>query len=145
MPMSSTCYSSSSLTHSFARNQITTCYNIPRCHFRVSAFANAETTIKRRAAAAANLYEILRVSETASRNEIKTAYRSLAKRFHPDASTLESDGCDFMEIHKAYATLSDQTARDRYDASIGADGSRRGSSFVGKSKMTRRWETDQCW
>ncbi|OVA19715.1 DnaJ domain [Macleaya cordata] len=103
----------------------------------------------------ANLYEILRVKETASPVEIKTAYRSLAKRIHPDAATSESDSRDFMEIHKAYTTLSDPTARARYDLSIGAAGIRRfgnrsssssssSGGFVGQTQ-TRRWETDQCW
>jgi DnaJ-class molecular chaperone len=45
-----------------------------------------------------SLYEMLRVKWTTSPTEIKTAY-------HPDA--VQSDGQDFMEIHNAYATLSD--------------------------------------
>ncbi|KAL5972345.1 hypothetical protein ACLOJK_041598 [Asimina triloba] len=86
-----------------------------------------------------NLYEILRVEETASPIEIKTAYRSLAKRFHPDAG---SDGRDFMEIHEAYETLSDPTARALYDLSIRR---RRFRFRPGFRPPTKRWETDQCW
>ncbi|XXG72430.1 hypothetical protein AAC387_Pa07g1526 [Persea americana] len=89
---------------------------------------------------AANLYEVLRVKKTASPIEIKTAYRSLAKRFHPDAG---SDGRDFMEIHEAYATLSDPTARALYDHSIGS--MRQFVEFAENRFRTRRWETDQCW
>ncbi|XP_058112985.1 chaperone protein dnaJ 11, chloroplastic-like [Magnolia sinica] len=88
----------------------------------------------------ANLYQILRVKETASPIEIKTAYRTLAKRFHPDVG---SDGSDFMEIHDAYATLSDPTARSHYDLSIRAG--RRFRLRPDDRLMTRRWETDQCW
>ncbi|KAG9448793.1 hypothetical protein H6P81_008758 [Aristolochia fimbriata] len=102
---------------------------------------------------AANLYEILQVKETASPVEIKTAYRSLAKRFHPDATSQVSDGRDFIQIHDAYATLSDPMARAQYDRSIGQssfpmDSRRRYASASAWNDMTfrtRRWETDQCW
>ncbi|XP_058114748.1 chaperone protein dnaJ 11, chloroplastic-like [Magnolia sinica] len=89
-----------------------------------------------------NLYDVLRVKQTASPIEIKTAYRALAKRFHPDTG---SDGRDFIQIHEAYATLSDPTARSLYDRSM-----ERGLRFDGRDRSgpafrTRRWETDQCW
>ncbi|KAK3427425.1 hypothetical protein EUGRSUZ_F03659 [Eucalyptus grandis] len=67
-----------------------------------------------------SLYEVLRVERTASPTEIKGAYRTLAKLYHPDAlSPVEagSDGRDFLEIHDAYATLSDPSARALYDLS----------------------------
>lgn len=100
----------------------------------------------------ASFYEVLRVKQTASSVEIKAAYRSLAKRYHPDAApsaAAESDGRDFILIHNAYETLSDPTARALYDLSLGFVRERR-SSFecytysVGR-RPTRRWETDQCW
>lgn len=90
----------------------------------------------------ANLYEVLRIKETASQTEIKAAYRTLAKRFHPDAG---SDGQDFMEIHEAYATLCDPTARALYDRSIGGAAGRFRFSASENRFQTRRWETDQCW
>ncbi|XP_010552334.1 PREDICTED: chaperone protein dnaJ 11, chloroplastic [Tarenaya hassleriana] len=93
---------------------------------------------------AESLYEVLKVKETASLTEIKTAYRSLAKVYHPDAAS-ESDGRDFMEIHKAYATLSDPTARTLYDLSLGARRRRVIVGRAGRVYTTRRWETDQCW
>ncbi|XP_021908738.1 chaperone protein dnaJ 11, chloroplastic-like [Carica papaya] len=88
-----------------------------------------------------SLYEVLRVKETASFTEIKTAYRSLAKVYHPDAS--ESDGNDFIQIHNAYATLSDPTTRMRYDLSLVTD--RRPKARYSRAYPTRTWETDQCW
>lgn len=100
---------------------------------------------------AASLYEVLRVKQTASPLEIKTAYRSLAKMYHPDASPLQSDGRDFIQIHNAYETLSDPAARAVYDLSLGAGGRRSYAYSSGGVRgrsgyaTTRRWETDQCW
>ncbi|XP_002530622.2 chaperone protein dnaJ 11, chloroplastic [Ricinus communis] len=99
---------------------------------------------------AMSLYEILRIKQTASLMEIKTAYRSLAKLYHPDAAVredVETDGRDFMEIHNAYETLSDPAARALYDLSLDAASRRRRPAvgFTGGYYPTRRWETDQCW
>uniref|UniRef100_A0A2P2PKD9 J domain-containing protein n=1 Tax=Rhizophora mucronata TaxID=61149 RepID=A0A2P2PKD9_RHIMU len=97
---------------------------------------------------APSLYEILRVNKSASQTEIKTAYRSLAKLCHPDAiAQEESDGRDFIEIHNAYETLSDPTARALYDLSLASSywQTRRPVGFSGGVYPTRRWETDQCW
>ncbi|KAK9691530.1 hypothetical protein RND81_09G202600 [Saponaria officinalis] len=100
-----------------------------------------------------SLYEVLRVKHNASKLEIKSAYRSLAKIYHPDvtpASSIETDECDFLQIHSAYETLSDPAARAVYDLSLGsstrynAAASFRGYSS-GRRRPTRRWETDQCW
>lgn len=98
-----------------------------------------------------SLYGVLRVEPTATLREIKTAYRTLAKVYHPDLSAERTaDGQDFIEIHNAYATLSDPAARAVYDLSL-AGSSRRtktasfGFSAGGGFYPSRRWETDQCW
>ncbi|XP_031396829.1 chaperone protein dnaJ 11, chloroplastic-like [Punica granatum] len=97
------------------------------------------------------LYEVLNVMSTASQSEIKAAYRRLAKLYHPDSASLESDGGrDFIVIHEAYATLSDPASRARYDLSIVAAGATHfGYSASGAAtselRFSRRWETDQCW
>ncbi|KAJ4886497.1 Chaperone DnaJ-domain superfamily protein [Raphanus sativus] len=113
---------------------------------------NAEPAVTEtaRRRAWSSLYELLRVDETASLPEIKTAYRSLAKVYHPDAASVESaDGRDFMEIHRAYATLADPTTRAIYDSTLGARRRRVHAGAMGRTgrayATTRRWETDQCW
>ncbi|XVF03560.1 hypothetical protein REPUB_Repub05bG0004200 [Reevesia pubescens] len=110
-----------------------------------ASFKSATVTDNKNAAlavaVAGSLYEILKVERTASLNEIKTAYRSLAKVYHPDAMGSSSDGRDFMEIHKAYETLSDPTARAMYDMGLLA----RARRVRTRVYPTRRWETDQCW
>ncbi|KAM6579175.1 hypothetical protein CsatA_002949 [Cannabis sativa] len=99
-----------------------------------------------------SFYDVLRVKHNASQTEIKMAYRNLAKLYHPDVAEDEddsiSDGLDFIEIHNAYATLSDPSARAMYDLSLGNHFQRSplsSSSSYGFTSSTRRWETDQCW
>jgi len=60
-------------------------------------------------------YEILGVSRDAPESEIKSAFRRLARQYHPDVSQ-ETDAEErFKEINEAYAVLSNQEKRDAYD------------------------------
>lgn len=60
-------------------------------------------------------YEILGVSKTASGDEIKSAFRKLAKKYHPDVSKEENAAEKFKEAQEAYAVLSDENKRKQYD------------------------------
>ena len=60
-------------------------------------------------------YEVLGVSKDASQDEIKSAFRKLAKKYHPDVCK-EADAADkFKEAQEAYAVLSDENKRKQYD------------------------------
>ncbi len=62
-----------------------------------------------------DLYEVLGVPRSADNKEIKSAYRRLARQYHPDVSD-EADAEDkFKEITAAYEVLSDDATRARYD------------------------------
>src|SRR5512138_3543486 len=66
-------------------------------------------------------YETLGVSKTASEDEIRSAFRKLARKYHPDvAKDKKSAEEKFKEINEAYEVLGDAEKRKKYDA-LGAN------------------------
>ena len=68
-------------------------------------------------------YEVLGVSKTATHEELKNAYRKLAKKYHPDANPDNKKEAEakFKEVNEAYENLSDPQKRKMYDQ-FGFDG-----------------------
>ena len=66
-------------------------------------------------AAKRDYYEVLGIQKGASDDEIKRAYRSLAKKYHPDLNKEPGAEEKFKEINEAYETLSDPQKKARYD------------------------------
>ena len=63
-----------------------------------------------------DLYELLGVARNASKSEIKSAYRKMAKKYHPDLNQGDDEAQEhFKKINIAYEVLSDQEKRDKYD------------------------------
>ena len=63
-----------------------------------------------------NYYEILGVAANAPADEIKMAFRRLARRYHPDVNPNDKSAEEkFKQINEAYDTLSDETKRQQYD------------------------------
>ena len=65
-------------------------------------------------------YEILGVKRGASDSEIKSAYRKLARKYHPDVNKTKEAEAKFKDINEAYEVLGDKAKRQRYD-SLGAN------------------------
>lgn len=65
-----------------------------------------------------NYYDILEISKSADADEIKKAYRRLARKFHPDVNNDPFAEEHFKEIIQAYETLSDVAKRKSYDLTI---------------------------
>lgn len=66
-------------------------------------------------------YDVLGVSKTATDEEIKKAYRTLAKKYHPDVNKEPDAAEKFKEVQEAYDVLSNPTKRENYDR-FGHDG-----------------------
>merc|ERR1711879_385647 len=64
---------------------------------------------------AKSLYETLEVSENSSADEIKKAYRKLARKYHPDVNKDKDAEEKFKEINAAYEVLSDAEKKQQYD------------------------------
>lgn len=60
-------------------------------------------------------YEVLGVSKNATKDEIRSAYRKLAKQYHPDLNHSPDAPKKFEEVQEAYDVLSDDEKRQRYD------------------------------
>lgn len=60
-------------------------------------------------------YDVLGISKSASQDEIKKAYRSLAKKYHPDVSKEKDAETKFKEVQEAYDVLNDSNKKAQYD------------------------------
>lgn len=79
-------------------------------------------------------YEVLEVGRSASEEEIKRAYHRLALQYHPDKNKSEEAAERMRQINEAYQTLSDPSARARYDVARTAPQPGRRSAATGYAR-----------
>ena len=75
-------------------------------------------------------YEVLGVTKSASEEEIKSAYRKLARKYHPDIDKSAGAAEKFKEVSEAYQVLSDSSKKKTYDQ-FGHDAFSRGAGASG--------------
>ncbi|MCT3583666.1 DnaJ domain-containing protein, partial [Levilactobacillus brevis] len=81
--------------------------------------------------AQSDLYGVLGVAKDASQDEIKKAYRKLAKKYHPDLNKAPDAAEKFKEVQDAYDVLGDEQKRANYDQYGSADGAQGGFGGFG--------------
>ena len=67
-------------------------------------------------------YAVLGVTRESSEDEIRSAYRKLARQYHPDVNTADEASVRFREVTEAYEVLADPQRRQRYDMFGSTDG-----------------------
>ena len=95
----------------------------------------------------ANLYALLQLSPGASRNDLRQAFRTLSKLYHPDTTRLPAVEAEqaFQRLRQAYAVLSDPEARRRYDAQLGQQVRARSAAAPAPPGQLRPQERPQDW
>ncbi|KAA8537513.1 hypothetical protein F0562_027121 [Nyssa sinensis] len=137
-----------------------TCVRFRSSTPRVSASCASAEKARIHIASPASLYEVLGIQMGATCQEIKGAYRRLARVLHPDVASngqKDTSADEFMKVHAAYATLSDPQKRADYDRTLFMWRKQLSSQFAMSSSSTvamssrfsgykrPTWETDQCW
>lgn len=93
-----------------------------------------------------NFYEVLEVSENASQEVIDKAYRTLAKKYHPDIQPVNKlfwAETKLKELNEAYEVLSNPSSREKYNLKIGLDSNDNFAMYSENIKLKRELENEK--
>uniref|UniRef100_A0A915J3B8 J domain-containing protein n=1 Tax=Romanomermis culicivorax TaxID=13658 RepID=A0A915J3B8_ROMCU len=109
-------------------------------HFHATRIRHFSASTSKISTSNNNYYEILGVTSEATPQEIKTAYYTLCKQFHPDITNekdFDKAVVNFLVIGEAYECLSNKEARAEYDKRLGIFGPM-GNADLGPRTRTQR-------
>lgn len=87
-------------------------------------------------------YKILEISINATKDDIKKAFRSLAKKYHPDRNPDDKDALKkFQEVNEAYEVLSNEDSRKEYDKKISSFKQGNNKQTTSKNNRTNNEKT----
>lgn len=84
-----------------------------------------------------NYYKVLQIDKTASCEEIKKAYRTLSRKYHPDNAGEESRNL-FDQVQEAYEVLGDEEKKAAYDRQLAGEGVNRQSEKIRKESKQQK-------
>ena len=85
-----------------------------------------------------NPYQVLGISNSAGKDEIRKAYRKLARKFHPDSNPGNKQAEDkFKEINDAYVILSDEKKKAEYDRGTATQDNRTDNNMFTKANAQK--------
>lgn len=90
-----------------------------------------------------NYYKILELKSTATKEEIKKAYRKLALEFHPDRNKSPNAHDKFIEINESYLILYDDDAREKYDREFKSHFAKTSEQSQNKNEFSNETHTNQ--
>ncbi|KAF5195899.1 Chaperone protein dnaj 20 protein [Thalictrum thalictroides] len=111
---------------------------------KINLISCRATTLEAQRVSSTNFYQLLSLeSEKVDFDEIKKAYRSMARQYHPDVVPLsrkEESTKKFVQLQQAYETLSNPVSRQKYDFELSHHLSRFGVTGM----PSEDWRTDFC-
>ena len=84
-------------------------------------------------------YKTLGITRSATKDAIRKAYLTLAKKYHPDINKAPTANAMFQKIQEAYSILSDDSKKRDYDSGFGQEGSTTGASRPGGQSRSEQW------
>ena len=89
-----------------------------------------------------DLYNILGLERSASGDQIKRAYRTLARKYHPDAQNPNASETLFRKVSEAYSVLSSAKRREKYDETLGISPGNSGSSAKSRNHVFEKMDAE---
>ncbi len=102
-------------------------------------------TASNRASSAISLYDLFGLDTGCSPEELRQAYRQMARRLHPDVAGLDDGGLAMAKLNEAWRILSDPEARQRYDLTLDLRSASAAAPSSPQPPPRAQWSRRQAW